>query len=351
MACLFPTVRVQSWTPAEPKWPDVQPAELDVQSELKLGLDRPPSPPKTRVQVELQLHFDGPFLVNDPAKVCVVEAVEADIVRSGGERKAPDHVPRVAGTQLDKPQKKLTVKPLLPATGFKGPVRAQLERILKTIDPGIAVSPHGEPGEVNGEARDFVRALFGFEDQESGIWCSEFVGTDPGKIPVKREMVAIDRFTGGASEHAKFDVLCLDRPTLEGILAFDLPAGGNNAERAAAAKKAIGAVILLLRDLIEGDVSFGFGDMKGFGQCRAKIRSLAVAGLRQQSELAKEIEERIEQKTGSYDLNRWMTEVLDAVSTGCADERIANANDLLKVFLAAVRAVSEQESQPVGVKS
>lgn len=347
MACLFPTVRVQVWTPAGRH--DVAPAELDVGAELQLGLDQPPAPRKTRLQVRLQLAFDSPFLVNDPAKVCALEATNRQIVRSGSddEKKPPDHVPRVASVRIVEAAHavagnvtgpgELRVIPLLPATGFKGPVRSQLERILRTVHPGIAVAPHGELDPVAGSPYGFEQPLFGCEAQESGIWCSEFAGTQELDISrSKREMVAIDRFTGGASEHAKFDVLCLDRPVLDGVLAFDLPPD------AAAARRVIGAGVLLLRDLIEGDVAFGFGDMKGFGQCRATILRLAVAGLEQQPELARQLQ----QQTGTRDLDGWMNGVRESLAAGRADERIERANQLLDVFLNAVRAekVAEQVS-------
>ncbi len=338
MACLFPTVRVQVWTPAGRQ--DVTPDVLDVLAELKQGLREPPTPRKARVQIRLQLAFDSPFLVNDPAKVCALQATARDILRSGSDekKKPPDHVPRVAGTRITEPHSdaagkaakpaELRVIPLLPASGFKGPVRSQLERILRTIHPGIAVAPHGELDPVAGDGPDSVRPLFGCEAQESGIWCSEFVGTQEGGVsPGKREMVAIDRFTGGASEHAKFDVLCLDRPTLDGVLAFDLPPD------AAAARRVIGAGILLLRDLIEGDVAFGLGDMKGFGQCRARILALAVAGLKQLPEIAGEVE----QHTGTRDLAGWLDGVRKELAAGRTDERIGRADRLVEVFLAAVR--------------
>lgn len=336
MACLFPTVRVQVWTPAGRQ--DVTPDELDVLGELKQA--KPPTPRKTRVQIRLQLAFDSPFLVNDPAQVCVLEATERKILRSGSDdpKKPPDHVPRVAGVRIVEPEcdaagtvtrpGELWVIPLLPATGFRGPVRSQLERILRTIHPGIAVAPHGELDPVTEDEPGFTRPLFGCEAHESGIWCSEFLATQQkGVRPGKREMVAIDRFTGGASEHAKFDVLCLDRPVLDGVLAFELPPD------AAAARRTIGAGILLLRDLIEGDVAFGLGDMKGFGQCRARLLSLAVAGLERLPELARQVQ----QYTGTRDLTKWLNGVRETLDAEGADERIEQANRLVEVFLAAVR--------------
>jgi CRISPR/Cas system CSM-associated protein Csm3 (group 7 of RAMP superfamily) len=342
MACLFSTVRVQEWTPTAADRPDVPQEKLKVADELREGLAHPPGPLKARVQIRLRLEFGSPFLVNDPAKACAIQAARERIVRSGADDQAkqPDHVPRVARVRIEKSpgagagqatlRDKLLVRPLLPATAFRGPVRAQLERILRTIHPKLPVAPHGELDPVTGLSPAFVQHLFGFDKRESGLWCSEFVGPPKEKDdvrPVQREMVAIDRFTGGASEHAKFDALCLDRPQLEGVLALDLPADQEDARRT------LGAAILLLRDLIEGDVAFGWGDMKGFGQCRARILHLAAAGLDQTPRLVPQIE----QQTGKCELNEWMNQVRESLAAGREAPRIGQANSLLDEFLDAVR--------------
>ncbi|SER16298.1 CRISPR-associated protein [Nitrosomonas sp. Nm51] len=86
----------------------------------------------------------------------------------------------------------------------------------------------------------------------------------------RHEMVAIDRFTGGGKEGAKFNVDYIECPTLTGAIYLDLhrlkQAQLKNDEDAL--KPALGLISLLLRDLAEGDIAFGFGANKGYGQCR-----------------------------------------------------------------------------------
>lgn len=73
-----------------------------------------------------------------------------------------------------------------------------------------------------------------------------------------QEFVAIDRFTGGAKDQAKFNALALYRPVLEGCLRVHTPALSQNGWALLA---------LTLRDLKEGDITFGFGAAKGYGTC------------------------------------------------------------------------------------
>ena len=277
MACVLSTVQVRVWSPDGCR--DVETDELDIQSELCRGLENPPKPRNARIQVGLRLTFQGPLLVDDPAKVAVLQAV-----RSGGEQQGgvADQVPRVAGVciQQNTEGRHLLVKPLLPGTYAKGPLRAQIERILRTLCADIQVSPHGGVLAIDDNSLGFVKELLGYQSHRSGLWCSEFVGEQDAFVGkderngwAHREMVAIDRFTGGAADHAKYDAVVLDRPVLEGALAVDLPHKWDEAQ------KTLGTMILMLRDLVEGDVTFGLGSTKGFGQCVAEIHSLRIAGL------------------------------------------------------------------------
>lgn len=89
----------------------------------------------------------------------------------------------------------------------------------------------------------------------------------------RHEMVAIDRFTGGGKEGAKFNVDYVECPTLKGAIYLDIhrlkAAKLKNYEDAL--KPTLGLISLLLRDLAEGDISFGFGANKGYGQCRENL--------------------------------------------------------------------------------
>ncbi len=41
----------------------------------------------------------------------------------------------------------------------------------------------------------------------------------------------------------------------------------------------VGLLALLVRDLMEGDVTFGYGASKGYGQCYAKLQSYRLKGV------------------------------------------------------------------------
>jgi len=73
------------------------------------------------------------------------------------------------------------------------------------------------------------------------------------------DFLAIDRFTGGGADGAKFDALALWNPAFTLRLHLDNPAPWE-----------MGWLWLVLRDLTEGWLTVGFGAAKGFGRVRLK---------------------------------------------------------------------------------
>ena len=95
---------------------------------------------------------------------------------------------------------------------------------------------------------------------------SDFVADAPLTATEVQEFVAIDRFTGGAADAKKFNAHFVYRPTLKGrlsILLEDLRPWS------------LGLLALTVRDLIEGDITFGWGASKGYGACRAEISKIS----------------------------------------------------------------------------
>ena len=80
-------------------------------------------------------------------------------------------------------------------------------------------------------------------------------------IPVWKavDFLAIDRFTGGGVDGAKFDAAALWKPVFSVRMFLEEP---NSWE--------LGWLALTLRDLAEGRLSFGFGSAKGFGRATAR---------------------------------------------------------------------------------
>ena len=67
-------------------------------------------------------------------------------------------------------------------------------------------------------------------------------------------MVAIDRFTGGALDKGKFDVISLLEPEFKIQIIMHEPT-----------IEALRLLLLIIRDIRDGYVSFGLGSSKGFG--------------------------------------------------------------------------------------
>ncbi|MCB9609679.1 MAG: hypothetical protein H6716_24010 [Polyangiaceae bacterium] len=169
----------------------------------------------------------------------------------------------------------------LPASSFRGALRAASERILRTLDPETACDPTVREGccaakERESRKRDAPRksdappperclACQVFGNEEWGSWL---------RVDVRRKVsdaeqqspatgkpfdhVAIDRFTGGARKGLKFDALVSRSPKFDVTLtAPTLPEG----DRAWVS----GLLALAVRDLHDGRWQLGHGSARGHG--------------------------------------------------------------------------------------
>lgn len=158
-------------------------------------------------------------------------------------------------------------KVILPASSLRGRLRSQAERILRTL--GLNV-PQGHDAKAwrQGDAHtDLAALLFGCAGWRAVISASDCLDMAAKSTLKTQELLAIDRFTGGGKDGAKFTIKAAECPTLAGQLQIDirrLKKTGN------ACWPALGLFTLVLRDLAEGDVAFGYGCAKGYGQCREK---------------------------------------------------------------------------------
>ncbi|SDH79629.1 RAMP superfamily CRISPR-associated protein [Roseospirillum parvum] len=210
---------------------------------------------------QLRLQFDHHFLLSEPSRV--ISDKEANKAQ-GGERTA-SLMPRVdhAG------------KPVLPASSIKGVLRARAERILATLTDDEEPFGH-RPGRGKQTADTNIRAqglpsqrLFGAASWRASLGIDPFT-LEGEAVTAHQELVAIDRFTGGASGSSKFDIEAFDRPTFTGCLRLDLDPKRTSLED-------VGLLVLVLRDLAEGDLTFGYGSTKGYGGAEATL-SLKVTG-------------------------------------------------------------------------
>lgn len=234
-------------------------------------LVRPSAP---QLIVDVTLSFTGGFLVNDPRQAATETARAAE---AGSRAITPDHTPRLDAAG----------RPYLPAASLRGALRAHAERILRTLggDAGAcqrdqthgacpAVSSMGiEVADSNGQRPSAVEALcpacklFGAPGWRSPLEVTDFRSTNDVQVETQ-EFLAIDRFTGGGADKLKFNARRAMRPVLAGRLSLDISA----LDRCGAGAWALGLLGLLLRDLTEGDIHFGFGTSKGYGACTAAAR-------------------------------------------------------------------------------
>jgi CRISPR/Cas system CSM-associated protein Csm3 (group 7 of RAMP superfamily) len=200
----------------------------------------------------LQLRFHSPFLV-----------YQANTRKKAGSGE-PDGLPR----------RDHQGRGLLPAHSLHGALRAQAERILRTVGQPAAAG-YEVPG-VNGLADlahrlgrdelDLATLLFGAPGWRALLRCSDFVDEQGCATPVQH-LLAIDRLTGGGKDSAKFAVQVLDCPTLTGRLELDLQRLARVEARCpGSSARALGLLAHVLRDLDDGDIPLGYGASKGWGQ-------------------------------------------------------------------------------------
>jgi CRISPR-associated protein (TIGR03986 family) len=205
------------------------------------------------VELKLHIQFTSRFLINEPSRTA-----------KGEGDSSVAHTPR-----LD-----LSGKPVLPATSLHGALRAQAERILRTLglDPGGAGGKAFDPSSPGGQ---LISALFGHTDRAAALeQAAPPRCTAPGALHTQ-DFIAIDRFTGGGKDGAKYNAQSVYCPAFEARLRLNAQrlnnalrdAHGENATLQAAAR---GLLLLTLRDLAEGDIPLGWGKRKGYGACEAK---------------------------------------------------------------------------------
>jgi hypothetical protein len=129
-----------------------------------------------------------------------------------------------------------------------------------------------------------VTRLFGAEGWGSVIEVGNFVEASrdgspcPGEAYVQ-EFLALDRFTGGGAEERKFDAEGGWQPILKGTITVHL----DRLKAMGEVQPALGLLALTLRDLAEGDLSFGWGTGKGYGWATVDTGGLPAVNWVEQS--------------------------------------------------------------------
>ena len=225
--------------------------------------------------IHLKLTLESPWLIRDPRQR--ERSQKAKAIRLSEDQKPTDAVPIHDESG----------RPFIPAKSLRGILRSRAEMILRTLDLDCAAHPgdvtpvttKGKRTETvldliqNGSANanikpaDLAARLFGFGGWQSPLDVPRLSLADgsPSLKEHHQEFVAIDRFTGGAADSAKFDADLAGATTLEGTLTLDLARLKFVDEKYAS----LGLLALVLRDLAEGDLPIGSGSSKGQGLCTA----------------------------------------------------------------------------------
>lgn len=243
----------------------VRPGTCDVKpirnfaTEIKISPETLSVSSASVVELRLRLEFDGGFLVNSPH----------DADRTADSETPFNHIPI----------KDASGKIILPASAFRGPLRSQAEKIVRTIGHYACDGGSGKDCAVKNGLDDsdqcLVCRLFGSPGWKSPIQISNFVPTTK-VVQKKQEFLAVDRFTGGSAAGKKFNAMRAIGPTFEGTVRIDV----ERLMATGAGQSATGLMALTMRDLLEGDITFGFGAAKGYGAVRhAEVTGIYVSGV------------------------------------------------------------------------
>ncbi|GAB6163957.1 hypothetical protein JCM12298_31170 [Desulfothermus naphthae] len=109
--------------------------------------------------------------------------------------------------------------------------------------------------------------VFGSSFKGSRLYVSDGEMVNSPKIKIM-DFLAIDRFTGGGKEGAKFDAIVLWQPKFRLRIFIENPKEWQ-----------LGWLMLVMKDLKEGLVSFGFGKNKWFGKATVEDEKIKVGAI------------------------------------------------------------------------
>ncbi len=264
VACLHTYEQMRVWLDQDKSIWFKKIPPIDVAALAALGSTAQLADTTSICSLHIKLYFDGPLLVNDPSS-CYKSNKNKNADNSLSHVYLGDHNNQI----------------VLPGRSFKGAFRSQIEKIARTmldckfdtpLQPDqlqkIACYPHDDNVScpdvkkiIDLENCCLVCRLCGAKGYRSPLMVSDFTVAEEGCLR-QQEFVAIDRFTGGAAPQKKFNALHREKPVLQGAISLDL---------ARLDSTLIGLFALALRDLLEGDIRFGFGRSRGYGSCTAKI--------------------------------------------------------------------------------
>ena len=244
----FGAAQMAEWLKADKPWKECTESFPDKDEDLS-AIGGPVTPGFAHT---LKIHIDGHFLVSQQ---------NPDKGSGEADKDKPDLVPLGAGAHNT---------PILPGSSLDGALSSQAERIWRTMAGDVTdwAAPKRQP--------DCHELLFGSTASAGLLNVGNFAGQS--KEPVRLDFVAIDRFTGGSLDGAKFAVKAFEAPTLEGKIALTFKRAVNHKltgkpapnddepHTKALSAAAVGLLALTLKDLAQGDIPLGYGTRKGLGR-------------------------------------------------------------------------------------
>jgi len=231
-----------------------------------LRLEKTPDDKRSRLVIDVDLQLDGDLLVRSPG--CDPTAPDAVHLHSAG-------------------------KPVLPGTSLAGALRAQALRIARCV----------RSSQKDGD--EWINRLFGphIENKQnsssprpsaSKLRVSENIIGD--SKPRRQTRIAIDRFTGGVVSGALFDE--------------EVQAGGKinvRLELRQPTEAETGLILLLLKDLLSGEIPVGGSASVGRGVFKGTAKLLLENG--KQYDISPNLQVK---KEVMYDFNAFITKFRDA---------------------------------------
>lgn len=188
-------------------------------------------PPSEGLRLLFRLYPQGPFLLHDPAFV-QDSAEENNVPHLEYSRTAENHA-------------------LIPATALRGWMRGRARRILLTL--GVEKGHSWE--KASAKAEELLESLFGSTRSQSLLWFDDAVSPEVAQ-PHLQMFNGVDRFTGGVAEGKLYQVRAADCEYLEGAVYG--PTDFLERDQ--------GLLLLLLRDILEGELVLGWGKGRGYGR-------------------------------------------------------------------------------------
>jgi CRISPR-associated RAMP protein (TIGR02581 family) len=220
--------------------------------------------------IDMHLHVDGALLIKSGlAQPSGVDMAWVQVFRNGRE------------------------EVYLPGSSLKGVLRSHAERIARTLNPVAACDPFGQKDDPAGRScslcfekikderkerkekepnsiesyRDacLICKLFGSTWFVGRLATADAYAVGETPTPSRRDGVGIDRFSGGSSHGAKFELEVITKGKFKTTLHL------RNFEL-----WQLGLVGFVLQDLKDGLIRIGSGKSRGLGKVHGEVQSVAI---------------------------------------------------------------------------